>query len=184
MKTIIVELAASESAEYRHNSQTGVNARFALSSPGGAITLSYYMRYIAVDERPITLDDVRRAFAMEEEDYAIDGKGIEANVTLDGRMIAQVTINIPGDGLFDHERAELLGSADDGEGAGKASVLETLGIARTILAVQVLFGDADPEETLDALDPLWGWLQDNRRGLLQADGEGYYDTNGLILELD
>lgn len=142
------------------------------------------MRYIAVDERPITLDDVRRAFAMEEEEYAVDGDGSEANIALDGQTIAQLTINIPSDGLFDDERAELLESANHGEGPGKASVLETLSLARTILAVQVLFGDAEPEEALEALDPLWGWLQDNRRGLLQADGEGYYDTNGLILKLD
>ncbi|HYQ42594.1 MAG TPA: hypothetical protein VER11_11525 [Polyangiaceae bacterium] len=142
------------------------------------------MRYIAVDERPITVDDVRRAFAMEEEDYSVDGEAAEANITLDGRIIAQLTINIAGDGLFDDERTELLESADDGKGPGKASVLEMLGIARTIVAVRVSFGNADPEETLDALDPLWSWLQDNRRGLLQADGEGYYDTNGLILELE
>src|SRR6478735_600159 len=36
------------------------------SGQPGAGRLSYYMRYIAVDERPITVDDVRRAFAMEE----------------------------------------------------------------------------------------------------------------------
>jgi hypothetical protein len=86
--------------------------------------------------------------------------------------------------LFDDERAELIESADQGEGPGKAAVLETLRDARIILAVQVLFGNGDPEETLDALDPLWSWLQENRQGLLQADGEGYYDANGLILELE
>ena len=68
------------------------------------------MRYIAVDARAITLADVRRAFAAEEE--------------------------------------------------------------------------ADAEETLDALGPLWSWLQENRRGMLQADGEGYYDVNGLVLEVE
>ena len=142
------------------------------------------MRYIVVDERPLTLDDVRRAFAAEEEDYLVDGAGAEADVALDGRTIAEVAINVPGDGLYEEERAELLESADEGEGPGKATVLETLAAARTILAVQVLFGDGDPEETLDALAPLWSWLQDNRNGLLQADGEGYYDANGLILELE
>jgi hypothetical protein len=142
------------------------------------------MRYIAIDERPLTVDDVRRAFAAEEEDYAVDGAGAQAELGLDGRTIAQLTINVPGDGLFDDERSELLESADEGAGPGKALVLETLHSARTILAVQVLFGEADSEETLDALAPLWSWLQDNRRGLLQADGEGYYDADGLILELE
>jgi hypothetical protein len=37
---------------------------------------------------------------------------------------------------------------------------------------------------LKAIDPLWRWLHANRRGLLQADGEGYYDAKGLVLELE
>ena len=142
------------------------------------------MRYIVVDERALTLADVRRAFAAEEEDYGVDGTGSGADVSIDGRTIAQLAICVPGDGSFDDERAELLESANAGRGPGKASVLETLRGARAILAVQVLFGDADPEETLDALVPLWSFLQGNRRGLLQADGEGYYDADGLILELE
>jgi|SRR6185369_10142551 len=142
------------------------------------------MRYIVDDERPITVDDVRRAFAVEDEDYVVDGKDPEAGVALDGRMIAHVTMNIPGDGLFDEERAELSEAAESGEGPGKATVLETLASARAILAVQVLFGNSDPDETLEALTPLWSWLQDNRRGLLQADDEGYYDADGLILALE
>jgi hypothetical protein len=139
------------------------------------------MRYIVVDERPVTIDDVRRAFAAEDEDYAIDGAGDQADVGLDGRVFAQVTINVPGDDVFDEERAELLESAEEGEGAGKARVLEALDMARSILAVQVLFGDGDVDETLEALAPLWSWLQGNRHGLLQADAEGYYDADGLVL---
>ena len=146
--------------------------------------MSYFLRYIVVDERPVTVADVRRAFAAEEEDYVVDGAGSEAEIGIDGRTLAQLTINVPGDGLFDDERAELLESAEAGRGPGKAIVLEALRGARAILAVQVLFGDADPEQTLDALGPLWSFLQGNRRGLLQADGEGYYDADGLILELE
>src|SRR4051794_32665686 len=101
------------------------------------------MRYIVVDERPVTIDDVRRAFAAEDEDYAIDGAGEQADVGLDGRVIAQVSVNLPGNDGFDEERAELLESAEDGEGAGKAAVLAALAAARSILAVQVLFGDGD-----------------------------------------
>lgn len=37
--------------------------------------------------------------------------------------------------------------------------------------------------TLDRLVPLWTWLQANRRGLIQADGEGYYDGQELIMVL-
>ena len=146
--------------------------------------MSYFLRYIVVDERPLTLADVRGAFAAEEEDYVVDGAGYEADIGIDGRTIAQLTINVPGDGLFDDERTELLESAEEGAGPGKSIVLDRLSRARAIVAVQVLFGDAEPEEVLDALGPLWSFLQENRQGLLQADGEGYYDTNGLVLELE
>jgi len=142
------------------------------------------MRYVVVDERALTLADVRRAFAAEEEDYGVDGTGSGADVSIDGRTIAQLAICVPGDGSFDDERSELTESANEGAGPGKATVLDALGRARAILSVQVLFGDAAPEEVLDALGPLWSFLQDNRRGLLQADGEGYYDADGLILELE
>jgi hypothetical protein len=90
------------------------------------------MRYIVVDERPITVADVRRAFAVEEEDYLVDGEDPEAGVALDGRTFAHVTINVPGDGLFDDERAELIEAAEAGEGPGKANVLETLANARDL----------------------------------------------------
>jgi len=37
------------------------------------------------------------------------------------------------------------------------------------------------EQTLELLSPLWEWLLANRRGLIQADGEGFYDGQHLIL---
>ncbi len=42
----------------------------------------------------------------------------------------------------------------------------------------------EPEATLQKLDPLWGWLISHRKGLLKADGEGYYDHSGLMLKVE
>jgi hypothetical protein len=102
-----------------------------------------------------------------------------------GATIAHVEINVPGDGLFDDERDELVEFATDasGDASATARVLETLAGARAIVAAQVLFGTGDTETTLSRLDPLWGWLFRNREGLLQADGEGYYDAQGLVLQV-
>jgi hypothetical protein len=36
---------------------------------------------------------------------------------------------------------------------------------------------------LGLLSPLWDWLLANRSGLIQADGEGFYEGRNLILEL-
>jgi hypothetical protein len=145
--------------------------------------LGYYMRFIVADERPVTLADVQAALTEDDADYKIDGEEMEATVSYRGHRVGHLTLNVPGDGLFDAERDELVEFAEDGTGGGKRRVIDTLRAARGIVAVQVLFGDGDSERTLTALDPLWHWLRANRRGLLQADGEGYYEGPELILEV-
>jgi hypothetical protein len=142
------------------------------------------MRYIVADERPVTLGDVRSALVEAGGGYEVDGEETEATIVYRGNRVGHLTLNTPGDGLFDEERDELVEFAEEGDGRGKQRVIDTLRAAHGIIAVQVLFGDGDTERTLTALDPIWRWLHANRRGLLQADGEGYYDGDALILELE
>jgi hypothetical protein len=142
------------------------------------------MRYIVADERPVTLEDVHTALAQAGGEYDVDGEETEATLSYRGHRVGHVTLNVPGDELFDAERDELVAFAEEGDGRDKSRVLDTLRSARGIVAVQVLFGDGNSERTLKAIDPLWRWLHANRRGLLQADGEGYYDAKGLVLELE
>ena len=142
------------------------------------------MRYIVADERPVTLEDVQTALAHAGGEYDVDGEETEATLSYRGHRVGHLTLNVPGDGLFDAERDELVEFAEEGDVRDKARVLDTLRSARGIVAVQVLFGDGSSERTLKAIDPLWRWLHANRRGLLQADGEGYYDAKGLVLELE
>ena len=142
------------------------------------------MRYIVADERPVTLNDVRGALAEAGDGYEVDGEETEATINYRGRPVGHLTLNTPGDGLFDEERDELVEFAEDGDGRGRTRVIDTLRVANAIVAVQVLSGDGDSERTLTAIDPIWRWMRGNRRGLLQADGEGYYDGDKLILELE
>ena len=142
------------------------------------------MRYIVADERPVTLKDVQTALSQAGGEYEIDGEETEATLSHRGHRVGHLTLNAPGDGLFDAERDELVEFAAAGDGPGKTRVLETLRAAHGIVAVQVLFGDGDADRTLSAIDPLWRWLHANRHGLLQADAEGYYDAQELILELE
>ena len=71
-----------------------------------------------------------------------------------------------------------------GDRSSKARVLGALGNARAIVAAQVLYGKGDTEATLACLDPLWTWLFQHRSGLLQADAEGYYDAEGVVLPVE
>ena len=146
--------------------------------------MGYYMRYIVADERPVSLNDVRKSLAKAGDTYEVDGDETEATIRYRGQPVGHLTLNVPGDDLFDEERDELVEFAEDGDGRGKQRVIDTLRAAKGIVAVQVLAGDGDTERTLAAIDPIWRWLHENRRGLLQADGEGYYDGDGLILELE
>lgn len=147
--------------------------------------MGYYMRYIATDERSIGLEDIRAAFAEAGTGYSVEGEEAEATVAYEGKPIGHVTLNVPGDGLFDEERDELIEFVEEGyDDAPRDRVASTLRSANVIVAVQVLFGVGDTDETLDRLAPLWSWLQANRQGLIHADGEGYYDGQELILPLE
>ena len=127
-----------------------------------------------------------RLFATTRPGYEVLVDDTVAAILHDGATIAHVEINVPDDGLFDQEREELVEFVTEAEGdpPSKARVLGALGSARAIVAAQVLYGKGDTEATLASLDPLWTWLFQNRSGLLQADAEGYYDAEGIVLPVE
>ena len=97
-------------------------------------------------------------------------------------VYAQIEINLPGDGLYDEEIQEMLGFPLDAEGQGRKRVERVLKSAKRTIAVQVLWQGRESEETFSRIDPSWQWLFLTRKGLLYADGEGYYNEDDLILE--
>ena len=148
--------------------------------------MGYYMRFVSTDQRVITAPELRDALVAADDGYELEVDDSFVAISHSGAPIAQVEINVPGDGLFEQERDELVQFVTDasGERDAKARVVDALTRVRTIVAVQVLFGTGDTDETLNRLAPLWTWLLRNRDGLLQADGEGYYDASGLVLQVD
>jgi hypothetical protein len=140
------------------------------------------MRFIAVDEQPVGLIELERALTPADPRFAIEPDETGATIYYGEARVAELDFNVPGDGLFEQEldylRRDVL--ATDG-GTARERVLATLDTARMIVAAQVLRGAYDEHEAPTRLDPLWQWLFANRKGLLQADGEGYYDGLGLVL---
>jgi hypothetical protein len=148
--------------------------------------MGYYMRFISTDEQAVTLSQLDSALKQSSDLYSIDrdeSDDLERLIAHDQKEYAQIEINVPGDGLFEEEVDELIDFVSDVTGPGKAEVSHALKSACAIVAVQVLFQARSTEETLSKLDPLWAWLLDNRKGLMQTDGEGYYDKSGLILKV-
>ena len=147
--------------------------------------MGYYMRYISTDEREITIPSLESVLKRVDPRYSITNvqktPRESGNLMYGGEIYGQIEINRPGDELFEEEVEELKEFLSESRGK-KKTVLQTLTNAKTIVAVQVLWQDRDTEQTLIRIDPLWDWLFNNRRGLLQADGEGYYDSSGLILQ--
>jgi hypothetical protein len=148
--------------------------------------VGYYMRYVSTDDRPITTAEIRDALVAAGTGYDVEIDDTAATIVHSGARIAHVEINVPGDGLFDEERHELdeFVMNADGDRWASARVRHVLGAAQAIVAAQVLFGTGDVKETLNLLDPLWEWFFRNRHGLLQADGEGYYDARGVVLRVE
>ena len=56
--------------------------------------------------------------------------------------------------------------------------------AKVIVAIRVLWQEREVEPTMEMLDPVWDWFFETHDGLLQADGEGYYDKDELIITVE
>ena len=139
--------------------------------------MGYYMRYIDSDATPITLDELGPALSTIDAAYGI----INGELFHSGDLYGEIEINRRGTELCDEELDELQDFAEDADGEHKQRVMDALTNATSIIAVRVLWQGREPEPTLEKLDPLWNWLLSNRKGLMQADDEGYYDSSGLIL---
>ncbi len=149
--------------------------------------MGYYMRYITTDARPVTLDALERALKEVDQGYAIARTAFDdttGDLSFREGLCGVVEINIPGDDLFEEDITELRELVAGSHGAAEHRVLDTLNNAKAIIAVEAIWQGSDSEATLASIDLLWLWLFEHFPGLLQADNDGFYDQNGLILELD
>jgi hypothetical protein len=147
--------------------------------------MGYYMRFITTDTNLIDLAKLGEVLQNQDAKYRLEIQGKDATLHYDNEAYADLEINLPGDGLFEEEIAELLEFLEDTKGSKKKRVQAVLKDAKQIFATQVLFGGRDLELTFDRIDPIWVHLFDHHQGLLQADGEGYYDApEHLLLEMD
>jgi hypothetical protein len=147
--------------------------------------MGYYLRFITTDTAPIDLEKIGEVLQSTDPRYALEIQGKDATLHYDGDPYADLEINLPGDGLFEEEIEELIEFLEDAKGQKKKRVQAVLKDTKQIFAAQVVFGGRDLEATFDRIDPIWVYLFEHHKGLLQADGEGYYDSpEHLLLEMD
>lgn len=147
--------------------------------------MGYYMRYISTDEKVVTLSMLDAALKQADAAYTIRPDGQLENLGdlfCGETLLAQIEINLPEDDIFEddiREFVDLVGKPDE---TGAQQVLDVLNGATFMVAVEAFWQGDDSESTLIKLDPLWDWLFANRKGISQADSEGFYDADRLILE--
>jgi hypothetical protein len=142
--------------------------------------VGYYMRYILTDDRSITLEELDVALKAVDSAYAIK----EGELCHGPELYGEIELNHSGEELFEEEIKELQEFVNDDDSDNRDRVLRVLRAAKAILAIRVLWQGRETEPTLEKIDPLWTWLMANRDGLLQADGDGYYDRTGLVLQTE
>lgn len=142
--------------------------------------MAYYMRFFVTTESGLPLSEINHALKAADDRYSIEN----GDLLFGGDLYGQIEISTPGDEIFESELEEFKAELEQAEGNGKKKVEATLLCTKAIVVVQVLWQDRDSEETLRRLDPLWEWLISNHKGLMQADGEGFYEGRNLILELE
>ena len=144
--------------------------------------MAYYMRYFVTDHKSVSLADLEAGLPSLNPAYSIRAEGNTAELFHGDGLYGVIEINRPGDGLFDEEVADEIKLVEDNTSTNREKVIHALKNATLTIAVQVVYQDRDAEVTFDTLNALWGWLFANYHGVLQADGDGYYDQGGKLLE--
>lgn len=146
--------------------------------------MGYYLRYITTSQQAITLPVIAAALQALDPVYSLAGDQVDdiADLLHGETFCGVLEINRPGDDIFEDDLREFREMVGTGETEAERRVLAVLANAQAMVAVEAIWQGTDSESALGRLDPLWGWLFAHYPGLLQADNEGFYDADDLILE--
>ena len=151
--------------------------------------MPYYMTFFVNHASGATFADIEQGLRAEDQAYRVQvlerrptDSFDSADLSYGDDEYARLEINRVGEQLFRGEIQDHLEAVEHGGKGQNSQVAYTLRHANTILRVHVLWGQRDRDLTLDRLQPLWDWLFAYRWGVLHADGEGFYDSDGLIYE--
>jgi hypothetical protein len=146
--------------------------------------MSFYVRYYITDDDDLSLAQLQAGLQEFDSAYVVPHEADTGELHYAGDVYAQVEINRPGDGLFDEELEETIDGVTLTGGPRAQQVIDTLREVRQTVALRVLWQGRDSEQTLTKIDPVLVWLMMNREGMLQVDGEGFYEGEELIFEME
>ncbi len=146
--------------------------------------MGYTMRYITTDAGDLSLSVIEAALQQMDAAYAITNTDVPdiGDLIHGDTRLGVIEINRPGDDIFEDDVAEFHDLVGAGDSPAQQRVYEVLDNANAMVAVEAEWPGTDAEPVLAKLDVLWDWLFAHYPGLLQADNEGFYEGDDLILE--
>ena len=149
--------------------------------------MGYYIRFISVDTKKISLSEIEIALKSLDSDYQIDRDEIndaEGVLMWKNETYAQLEINEKGDSIFEDEIEMLKERGEEAEGQNKQRVLDVLDQAAELLFIRVLQQGRGWDETVEKIGFLLDVLDTSRKGLVHFDNEGFYSAAKLIFEVE
>lgn len=146
--------------------------------------MGYTMRYITTEGHDISLSLIESALREMDAAYGVTNTDLPdlSDLMYGDTNLGLLEINRPGEDIFEDDLTEfrdLVGKCDSTE---QQRVLDVLDRAQTMVVVEAMWQGTNAEPVLSRLDVLWDWLFAHYPGLLQADNEGFYEGDELILE--
>ncbi len=145
--------------------------------------MGYYFRYLLQTEHNLQLSDIEKGLKRHNNNYSIQQSEVkdQGDLLYDDKVIAHIEINHPTEDIFKEDIEELSDTIGTPQTTIEHKILDQIHSTNLLIAIEAIWSGTQRNTTLDKLDPLWTWLFDNHPGILQADGEGFYTREGLIL---
>ncbi len=149
--------------------------------------MRYFIRFIIDDDKEITLDAIEAGIKSIDPDFKFAGWDREcelAELFHGNELYGEMELMRLDPDDIDDEIVDLMEDVETAVDGDKDEVIACLKNAKAMLVILVVLNGRVIEDTLDTISPVWNWLFDHYQGLLQADGEGYYDSDNLILKVE
>ena len=154
--------------------------------------MGYYMRVFCTSETIPTLAEVESEvkkvvagarFETDDSRHEVPWEGFEYHYNPSNQpILVELNVNDAPDSMAAEEIEEFIGEMEDvDDGPDKAQVTAHLGQTRFVICCQLL-GDIT-EEGFEANDALFEFFVQKYGGMIQADGEGFYGAEGLLVDL-
>lgn len=146
--------------------------------------MGYFMRFILTDPQTLDMKAIEEVLTGIDPRYEMRPTDLEdlVEVYYDDTLYGQIEMDVRGDELFEDDISAFTEMLGEPKTAGEIIVADALKAAAQIIAVEMFWEGTNGEATFEKFDPLWDWLFANRNGILQADTEGFYNAEGLLVE--